>query len=93
MVQISIKTKKSGHKSCTTLAVFFIQQAFNQGLGGHLPEILIATGTQSDQPGGLFIITNNDDVRPLQQAMFAYFIVYFLSTQITSSREGLLFSA
>jgi hypothetical protein len=28
-----------------TSAAFFMQQTFDQGLGGHLPEILIAAGT------------------------------------------------
>jgi hypothetical protein len=42
MVQFSKKIKKSDRR---TSAAFFMQQTLNQGLGGHLPEILIATGT------------------------------------------------
>jgi hypothetical protein len=42
MVQISKKFKKSDRYASIAL---FMQQTFDQGLGGHLPEILIAAGT------------------------------------------------
>jgi hypothetical protein len=42
MVQISKKFKKSDRYAS---GAFFMQQTFDQGLGGHLPEILITTGT------------------------------------------------
>jgi hypothetical protein len=45
--------------------VRFAQQVLDQDFRGHLPEILIASGTQGDQPGGFLFVTYNNQIRPL----------------------------
>ena len=47
-----------------------------------MPEIYVTSGTHGDHPSSLFVVTNDNLIRPLQQAMFAYFIANLLATQI-----------
>ena len=65
------------------------QQTRNKGFPGHLPEISVATGTYGDQLGGFFFLAYHNEIRPLLQAMLAYFIVNFLATQIAIDAQTL----
>jgi hypothetical protein len=60
----------------------FSQKSLDQGLKGHLPEILTTACAHGHQSGFLFLIAYNDLIGQPVQAMFAYFIGYFLVAQI-----------
>jgi len=85
MVQASLKNKKSrraGSREKLTLPT--LDNLFE----GHLTEVLIATGAHCDDICCLFFIADDQQVRQLSYAMFAYFISNFLVPQIRFNAEA-----
>ena len=59
-----------------------MEKSFDQGIDGHLPEILTAACAHGHQSGFLFLVSDNKLIRQPVQAMFPNFIGYFLVAQI-----------
>jgi hypothetical protein len=66
----------------------FLLKPPDQHLKGHLSEILTAACTHGNQVGCHFLIAYDDLIRQPVQAMFPYFIGYFLVPQIAFGPEA-----